>query len=347
MQQNRFEYRNDLLFIASLMVLISLILAQVILPLITPSEEVSHFKGMSYQETKIFIVQNVIDHFKNESKNNPSIDYRQVMNQYFQELGFLLNIEPDSKNTKELRRLEDIAEDVETNTLQKLIDNGKIDATNVRDYRNVMDATQAYNEKTFVEKFTRLFKMIYLRFKARKNRKKEERLVHKQEHARLRASHQSTSNNKARIREQREAYKNSRQELKEERKLRKQQFHDSYKQVQKILRIVNHHIVLRLREEQDSSNVLEVSLVINQYYSLLRMLRSRSRKDFKSTKSQTQSKNDLVPENLRKLKLEGLYKQRTILDKLIQRNKITNDVATQIRENINYNEIVLSHELKE
>lgn len=246
-----------------------------------------------------------------------------------------------------MRRLEDIAEDVETNTLQKLIDNGKIDATNVRDYRNVMDATQAYNEKTFVEKFTRLFKMIYLRFKARKNRKKEERLVHKQEHARLKELHQSTSDNKTRIREQREAYKNSRQELKEERKLRKQQFHDSYKQVQKILRIVNHHIVLRLREEQDSSNVLEVSLVINQYYSLLRMLRSRSRQDFKSTKSQTQSKNDLVPENLRKLKLEGLYKQRTILDKLIQRNKITNDVATQIRENINYNEIVLSHESKE
>ena len=158
---------------------------------------------------------------------------------------------------------------------------------------------------------------------------------------------QEGSDNKTRIREQREAYKNSRQELKEERKLRKQQFHDSYKQVQKILRIVNHHIVLRLREEQDSSNVLEVSLVINQYYSLLRMLRSRSRQDFKSTKSQTQSKNDLVPENLRKLKLEGLYKQRTILDKLIQRNKITNDVATQIRENINYNEIVLSHESKE
>ena len=34
---HQFEYRNDLLFIASLMVLISLILAQVILPLITPS----------------------------------------------------------------------------------------------------------------------------------------------------------------------------------------------------------------------------------------------------------------------------------------------------------------------
>ena len=51
------------------------------------------------------------------------------------------------------------------------------------------------------------------------------------------------------------------------------------------------------------------------------MLRSRSRQDFKSTKSQTQSKMTFVPQNLRKLKLEGLYKQRTILDKLIQRIK--------------------------
>ena len=47
--------------------------------------------------------------------------------------------------------------------------------------------------------------MIYLRFKARKI-VKEERLVHKQEHARLKELHQSTSDNKTRIREQREAY---------------------------------------------------------------------------------------------------------------------------------------------
>ncbi len=44
-----FEYRNDLLFIASFMVLISLILAQIVLPLITPSAEDTTFKGMTYQ----------------------------------------------------------------------------------------------------------------------------------------------------------------------------------------------------------------------------------------------------------------------------------------------------------
>ncbi|MEJ8541750.1 hypothetical protein, partial [Staphylococcus capitis] len=38
---------------------------------------------------------------------------------------------------------------------------------------------------------------------------------------------------------------------------------------------------------------------------------------------------------------------RSVLDELIKRNKITNEVATQIRENINYNEIVLSHESDE
>ena len=44
-QQQHFEYRNDLLFIAALMVLISLILAQIILPLITPSAHETDFQG--------------------------------------------------------------------------------------------------------------------------------------------------------------------------------------------------------------------------------------------------------------------------------------------------------------
>lgn len=62
-----FIYRNDLLFIASFMVLTSLILAQVVLPFITPSEKVSEFKGMSYQSAKIFMVQQVLMHLKRKT----------------------------------------------------------------------------------------------------------------------------------------------------------------------------------------------------------------------------------------------------------------------------------------
>ncbi len=78
-QGQAFEYRNDLLFIASFMVLISLILAQIVLPLITPSAEDTTFKGMTYQSAKIFIVQKVIEHFKNESKKTKTI---QIIAQY-------------------------------------------------------------------------------------------------------------------------------------------------------------------------------------------------------------------------------------------------------------------------
>ena len=39
------------------------------------------------------------------------------------------------------------------------------------------------------------------------------------------------------------------------------------------MRIVNHNIILRLKEEQNSTNVLEVSLVINHYYDMSRSLK--------------------------------------------------------------------------
>lgn len=36
------------------------------------------------------------------------MDYRPILNQYFNELSFLINMEPVNKNTKELRRLQEI-----------------------------------------------------------------------------------------------------------------------------------------------------------------------------------------------------------------------------------------------
>lgn len=51
------------------------------------------------------------------------------------------------------------------------------------------------------------------------------------------------------------------------------------------MRIVNHNIILRLKEEQNSTNVLEVSLVINHYYDMSRSLkwRAQRRKNVKKT----------------------------------------------------------------
>ncbi|WFN98979.2 sodium:proton antiporter [Staphylococcus aureus] len=301
-QGQAFEYRNDLLFIASFMVLISLILAQIVLPLITPSAEDTTFKGMTYQSAKIFIVQKVIQHFKNESKKDKNdTNYRPVLNQYYGELLFLLNSEPDNQNTKELKRLEDIAKVIETSTLERLIDKGKATYQDINNYRNIVELTETHRTASFVEKFANFFKMLWLRLKAMKH------------------------------------YKALNKESK------KQEFENSFKDVQKIMRIVNHNIILRLKEEQNSTNVLEVSLVINHYYDMSRSLKWRAQR----RKERQENSNQIIPQAMfHNLKLEALYLQRHLLDELIRKNKINNIVAAQIRENINYNEIVLSLQSK-
>ncbi len=46
----------------------------------------------------------------------------------------------------------------------------------------------------------------------------------------------------------------------------------------KLCVIVNHNIILRLKEEQNSTNVLEVSLVINHYDHISRSLKWRAQR---------------------------------------------------------------------
>ena len=53
--------------------------------------------------------------------------------------------------------------------------------------------------------------------------------------------------------------------------------------VQQLMRVVNHNIIMKMRQEQNSSNVLEVSLIINQYHNLSRTIRhNKNRKQQKS-----------------------------------------------------------------
>ena len=339
-----FIYRNDLLFIASFMVLTSLILAQVVLPFITPSEKISEFKGMSYQSAKIFMVQQVLDAFKKKNSEEKSMDYRPILNQYFNELSFLINMEPDNKNTKELRRLQEIAEEEETRTLERLIEKERITKKDLTDYRNITEFSQSYREMSILRKISRFFKLIGLRFKARKESRKEAHRIHKENRGLLKEEHHATSEqNKMDIKVKREEYKAERQKVKDEKKAQREECANSFNKVQQLMRVVNHNIFMKMRQEQNSSNVLEVSLIINQYHNLSRTIRHN--KNRKQQKNQNKEVYELTTQQQQDVKLEALYIQRTILDELISRNKVTNEVATQLRENINYNEIVLAHEV--
>lgn len=282
-QQQTFTYKNDLLFIASLMVIISLVMAQIVLPLITPSEQRKASTSMSYVAAKVLIVQNVIKHFKVKSKEDESINYNTVISEYFDELFFLLQMSPEDNNAKEMKRLEDIANEEEYETLERLVSQNKVDRQTILNYRSALETSRQYKESSALHKFKVVLQMLILRIRAKK--------------------HADTSQIK--------------------------QFKSNFQEVKKIMRIVNHNVALRLKSEQTSDNVLEVNIVLNQYYNRLHRIRKN------------QNKNNQTPASITEAhKLEGLYMQRAFLDKLVQNNKLDAHIASQVRENINYNEIV-------
>lgn len=284
-QQQPFAFKNDLLFIASLMVIISLVVAQIILPLITPSENRVTSSSMSYAAAKLYIVQNVIKHFKEKSKEQTSENYNSVISDYFDELSFLLQMTPEDKNTKELHRLEEIATAEETETLERLVDQKKVNRQTILNYRSALETSKQFKESTIIHKLKMVIKMLILRLRAKK--------------------HVSSS------------------EIKD--------FKSNFQEVTKVMRIVHHNVALRIKTEQTKDNVLEVSAVLNQYYNRLHKVRKH-----RNQRHQTPTAKAIEH------KFEALYMQRAILDKLIKHNKIDTDIASQVRENINYNEIILA-----
>lgn len=280
-----FHYKNDLLFIASLMVLISLVLAQIVLPLITPSETKSISTSMSYQTAKVFIVQKVIFHFKKLSKEQNNQNYQAILSDYYEELFFLLNLDPTNKNSQEVQRLEQIASQVETETLEQLIDQDKLDRQTLLNYRALLENTRQFREASSTHKIKTVIKILILRFRAKRH----------------------SDDNQI------------------------EQFKSHYQEVKNVTRTINHQVIKRLKQEQNEDNYLEVSIVLNTYQQRLSGIRNKSK-----------IKKGLIPTQTSAQKLEGLYLQRQFLDQLIEQQKIDDKVATQIRENINYNEIVMS-----
>src|SRR5699024_11462315 len=57
-----FVFRDDLLFIASGMVIISLIIAQFVLPIVTPNAVQPKQHGMSFNKARVYILENDIEH---------------------------------------------------------------------------------------------------------------------------------------------------------------------------------------------------------------------------------------------------------------------------------------------
>ncbi|MCG1792081.1 sodium:proton antiporter [Staphylococcus epidermidis] len=147
-----FAYRNDLLFIASGMVILSLIIAQVILPLVTPDSPKVKIGNMSFKEARIYILEHVIDYLNQKSTFETSYRYGNVIKDYHDKLTFLKTVENEDENSKELERLQKIAFNVETKTLEKLVDDGEITESVLENYMRYAERTEVYKQASLLRR---------------------------------------------------------------------------------------------------------------------------------------------------------------------------------------------------
>ena len=149
---------------------------------------------------------------------------------------------------------------------------------------------------SIIRKISRFFKLIGLRFKARKESRKETHRIHKRKPRIIKEEHHATpEQNKMDIKAKREEYKAERQKVKDEKKAQREECANSFNKVQQLMRVVNHNIFMKMRQEQNSSNVLEVSLIINQYHNLSRTIRHN--KNRKQQKIKTKKYMNLLHSN--------------------------------------------------
>lgn len=147
-----FKYRNDLLFISSGMVILSLVIAQIILPFVTKNAPKPKIGSMNFKEARIYILEHVIDYLNKRSSYETSYRYGNVIKEYHDKLTFLKSVEKDDENSKELERLQRIAFNVETKTLEKLADEGEITESMLENYMRFAERTQVYRQASLIRR---------------------------------------------------------------------------------------------------------------------------------------------------------------------------------------------------
>ncbi|MEW4850645.1 sodium:proton antiporter [Staphylococcus aureus] len=158
-----FTYRNDLLFIASGMVIISLVVAQVLLPLLTKPAPKTVIGNMSFKVARIYILEQVIDYLNQKSTFETSFKYGNVIKEYHDKLAFLKTVEKDDENSKELERLQKIAFNVETKTLESLVDAGQITNSVLENYMRYAERTQVYRQASLIRRMIVLLRGALLK----------------------------------------------------------------------------------------------------------------------------------------------------------------------------------------
>lgn len=160
-----FIYRDHLLFIATGVILISLVLAQLILPLVTPKAKPKDQSLLTFNEAKILLIESALENLQEFYSKETSYIYGKITRSYHMQLSFLRENEEKDEDIKELERMQRIAIDTEFNTLDKLIKENKISQSTFDNYRQITERSSTFKNASLYTKVKLMLKLFVRRRK--------------------------------------------------------------------------------------------------------------------------------------------------------------------------------------
>ncbi|MCY1051284.1 sodium:proton antiporter, partial [Mammaliicoccus sciuri] len=154
-----------LLFIATGVILISLVLAQLILPLVTPKAKPKDQSLLTFNEAKILLIESALENLQEFYSKETSYIYGKITRSYHMQLSFLRENEEKDEDIKELERMQRIAIDTEFNTLDKLIKENKISQSTFDNYRQITERSSTFKNASLYTKAKLMLKLFIRRRK--------------------------------------------------------------------------------------------------------------------------------------------------------------------------------------
>ncbi|GGB00871.1 sodium:proton antiporter [Macrococcus hajekii] len=277
-----FMFRDDLLFIAAGVVLISLIVAQLLLPLLTEEEVVQTSSNYSFKEARVLVIEKGIEYLhRHTTKENMAITGN-LIRENTMRINFYKRIHDLDENPKEMLRLQNKALDIEAKVLEELTENGTISETVYQNYVAYIERTRLFAHASFVKRALFLLKV-------RRNRHKLKK----------RFSGMSPYT-----------------------------FRSHLMEIEKVAGKVHYAVLQGLLKEQNAGNRMEVAMVTDIYLNRVQQLKRNIM-------------NEKLEDAETLLALNVIGIEREIVQELAMKEKISSEVAIELRQSLNYDEMIL------
>ncbi|TDM48404.1 Na+/H+ antiporter [Macrococcoides goetzii] len=278
-----FNYRDNLLFIAAGVIVISLVVAQIFLPILTPKvKEAVDESMLSFNDARIKLKEYGIKYIHDNTTEENSMIAGNLIRQYTMQVGFYSEVTDRNHSPKEIERLHAIAMNVEMKTLDEMIDSNEITQSSFNNYVQYIERSKIFHSTNFFRRMLFLFRM-------HRKRKEFANRINQ-------ASSLSIKNN--------------------------------LYEIQKIAARVHYNVVQRLSEEMTLDNRVEIALVSDNYLNRVNQLK-------RNATSETLEDDETL------FALDVLNAEKDLVNRLLARGKITTSLAVELRQSINYDEMML------